>query len=114
MEATCFIPWRCCASPFDHPDFVYELKLDGFGAIALIEHGQCHLVSRNGHDFKQWPSLNREIAGSVRCRSAVLDGEIVCLDPDGRSNFYSRQQSVDHRGRTLGDPFRLPITHITT
>ena len=47
------------------------------------------MFSRNGHEFKQWPSLNREIAGSVRCRSALLGGEIVCLNADSRSNFYA-------------------------
>ena len=50
---------------------------------------RCRLLSRNGHTFTQWDALTREIATSVRCRSAVLDGEIACLDDDGRSNFYA-------------------------
>ena len=73
---------------FDDPDFIFELKLDGFRGLAFVENGRCQLVSRNGHTFRQWDSLTREIAASLRCRSAVLDGEIACLDPDGRSNFY--------------------------
>ena len=75
--------------PFDDPGFIFELKLDGFRGLAFIENGHCQLVSRNGHMFKQWASLTREIAASVQCRTAVLDGEIACLDPDGRSNFYA-------------------------
>ena len=75
--------------PFDHPDFVYELKLDGFRALAHIADGRCRLISRNGHEFGQWEPLKTEIARSVRCPSAVLDGEIVCLNADGRSNFYA-------------------------
>jgi bifunctional non-homologous end joining protein LigD len=38
--------------PFDHPDFVFEPKLDGFRAVAHIEDGRCTLVSRNGYTFR--------------------------------------------------------------
>jgi bifunctional non-homologous end joining protein LigD len=58
-------------------------------ALAFVENGQCRLVSGNGHTFTRWDALKREIAASIRCRSAVLDGEIACLDPDGRTNFYA-------------------------
>jgi bifunctional non-homologous end joining protein LigD len=75
--------------PFDHEDFIYELKLDGCRALAFIENGGCRLISRNGYEFGRWEALKGEIARSVKCRSAVLDGEIVCLDRDGRSNFYA-------------------------
>jgi bifunctional non-homologous end joining protein LigD len=37
--------------------------------------------------FKSWPQLAEEIAHAIRAQDAILDGEIVCLDPDGRSNF---------------------------
>jgi bifunctional non-homologous end joining protein LigD len=73
--------------PFDHPDFLFEPKLDGFRALAHIRGHHCELVSRNGHTFKQWPQLCGELAHAVRTRSAVLDGEVCCLTPDGRSNF---------------------------
>ena len=73
--------------PFDHPDFIFEPKMDGFRALAVVEGHHCQLVSRNGHVFRSWPQLAEEIAHAVRTRHAVLDGEICCLDPDGRSNF---------------------------
>jgi bifunctional non-homologous end joining protein LigD len=38
------------------------------------------------HTFKQWPQLAEEIAHAVRAHSAVLDGEICCLEPDGRTH----------------------------
>jgi bifunctional non-homologous end joining protein LigD len=40
------------------------------------------------HVFKSWPYLSREIAHAVRADSAVLDGEICCLEPDGHSHFH--------------------------
>src|SRR4051812_33915658 len=73
--------------PIDHPDFLYEVKHDGFRALAHVQGHHCQLVSRNGHVFKAWPQLAEEIAHAARCWSAVLDGEICCLDSDGRSNF---------------------------
>jgi bifunctional non-homologous end joining protein LigD len=76
--------------PFDHPDFIFEPKIDGFRALAYVEGHRCRLVSRNGHEFKSWPLLAEEIAHAVRATCAVLDGEICCLDPDGRSNFNAQ------------------------
>jgi bifunctional non-homologous end joining protein LigD len=73
---------------FDHPDFYFEVKFDGFCALAHIDGHCCQLVSRNGHVFKSWPYLAEETAHAVRAYSAVLDGEIVCLDADGCSRFY--------------------------
>ena len=73
--------------PFDHPGFIFEPKLDGFRALAHIRGHRCELVSRNGHTFKQWPQLAEEIAHAVRAHSAALDGEICCLEPDGRTHF---------------------------
>ena len=74
--------------PFDHPDFLYEVKFDGFRALAHVNGHHCQLVSRNGHVYKSWPYLAEEIAHSVRAHSAILDGEIACLAPDGSSRFY--------------------------
>ena len=73
--------------PFDHPDWLFELKHDGFRALAIVDGHQCRLVSRNGYVFKQWPQLQRELAHTVRADHAVLDGEVVCLRPDGSSDF---------------------------
>src|SRR4051812_16542112 len=75
--------------PFDHPDWLFELKHDGFRALAHVAGHRCRLVSRNGHQFSKWDVLCTEISHSIRAMDAVLDGEIVCLDRDGRSNFYN-------------------------
>jgi bifunctional non-homologous end joining protein LigD len=75
-------------APFDHPDCVFEVKYDGFRTLAYVERDDCQLVSRNGHTFNGWPQLADEIASALRCHSAVLDGEVCCLESDGRTNFY--------------------------
>src|SRR5688572_25949493 len=63
------------------------LKHDGFRALAIVDGHQCRLVPPRGHVFKQWPQLARELAHTVKAGHAVLDGEVVCLRPDGSSDF---------------------------
>jgi bifunctional non-homologous end joining protein LigD len=54
----------------------------------MIDHGQAKLVSRNGNPFSSFADLADSVAaGLSRIQHAVLDGEIVCLDANGRPNF---------------------------
>src|SRR5215471_7743681 len=75
------------AEPFDSDLFIYELKIDGFRALAHIHNGQGELISRNGNTFHGFAELATWIAEHLRVESAVLDGEIACLDEDGRPTF---------------------------
>src|SRR5437762_13198975 len=50
---------------------------------------QCQLLSRRGHTFKKFAELSVAIADSLRAKTAVIDGEIVCLDGTGRSVFHN-------------------------
>ena len=78
-------PLKSNPAPFDHPDWVFELKYDGFRAVAHVENGRCRLISRNGATFASFSNLAADLATSLGSRNAVLDGEIVCLDSKGRS-----------------------------
>jgi bifunctional non-homologous end joining protein LigD len=82
------MPLRRIADPFDDLDWLFELKYDGFRALALIDNGRCRLVSRNVNEFKSFSTLAQEI-GKALDSSVVLDGEIVCLDRRGRPQFYN-------------------------
>lgn len=73
--------------PFCHPDWIFEVKWDGFRSLAYVEGRDCRLISRNGNEFKSFPALNDGISGELGSRSAVLDGEIVCLDDCGKPRF---------------------------
>jgi bifunctional non-homologous end joining protein LigD len=75
------------AEPFDHSEWIYELKYDGFRALAVVEYGTCTLFSRNGHPFASFSELASLIGYGLMPRSMVMDGEIVCLDKDGRCQF---------------------------
>jgi bifunctional non-homologous end joining protein LigD len=77
------------AEAFDHPDWLFELKHDGFRALASFANGCCRLISRNRNEFKSFGDLALALPHDLRTKSAVMDGEIVCLDRDGRSDFAS-------------------------
>src|SRR5437879_11923746 len=77
------------AAPFDDPEWIFELKMDGFRALAVVEHGRAQLLSRNGHPFASFSELGKHIAASLPNVRAVIDGEICSLDRRGRPQFKS-------------------------
>jgi bifunctional non-homologous end joining protein LigD len=72
---------------FSHPDWIFELKWDGFRAVLYSDENGVRLVSRNGNTFKSFPNLCEGLARDLRGRRCVLDGEIVCLDCQGKPQF---------------------------
>ncbi len=68
------------ATAFDDPDWIYELKMDGFRALAVIEHGRAQLISRNGHLFASFSALAESISDSLPNVRAIIDGEICSLE----------------------------------
>ncbi len=70
---------------FDDPDWVFEVKYDGFRALAFVEDGDCRLVSRNGHTFRRFVPLAQHLARELP--DGIYDGEVVCLDGQGRPDF---------------------------
>ena len=77
---------RRLAAPFDHADFLYKLKHDGFRALAYVEGGACELISRKQNVYKSFGALCGALA-ALPVKDAIFDGEIVSLDGAGRSQF---------------------------
>ncbi|MFP2933056.1 non-homologous end-joining DNA ligase, partial [Pyxidicoccus sp. 3LG] len=78
---------------------LYEVKYDGFRAVAALLDGKLALQSRRGNDLAgRFPEL-AEALRALSVREAVLDGEIVALDPKGRSRFQllQNQAGVEQR-----------------
>jgi bifunctional non-homologous end joining protein LigD len=76
--------------PFDDPDWQYEVKWDGYRALAYISKGDVELMSRNKKSFndKFYPIYDILKSSGI---NAILDGEILVLDEKGRSNFGQLQ-----------------------
>ena len=78
-------------APFDDPDWIYEIKWDGYRAIAEINKKELRLYSRNGLSFKDdYPGIYAELKKIKK--DVVLDGEIVALDAKGKPRFQLIQQ----------------------
>ena len=71
------------SEPFSDPDWLFDVKHDGFRALAYIVDGDCRLVSRRNHVYKSFAILCQSIGADLDVEDAVLDGEIVCLGQDG-------------------------------
>jgi hypothetical protein len=56
--------------PFDHSDYLFELKYDGFRAMAYFQGGTCDLVSRNKHVFGGFKELRAWLVENLRVRDA--------------------------------------------
>ena len=92
------MPLAYLHAPFDHADWIFELKLDGFRSLAFIERGNTRLVSRRGNTFKSFPALTVDVGAALDVSDAILDGEIVHLDADGVPQFYDlmRRRTPQH------------------
>jgi bifunctional non-homologous end joining protein LigD len=72
---------------FSHPDWIFEIKHDGFRSLAYVDDEHARLLSRKGNAYKSFAELSAWVRRHLKAENAVLDGEIVCLDSEGRSQF---------------------------
>jgi ATP-dependent DNA ligase len=73
--------------PFSHPDWLFEVKYEGFRALAYLDPSGVRLISRNGKRFGSFTDLCTGLEFCLNAKNAILDGEIVCLDENGCSQF---------------------------
>src|ERR1700693_4941309 len=79
--------------PFDSPDWIFEVKLDGYRGIAVFDvAGKPHLWSRNGLPLEQkFPAVATALS-KLKLRSTILDGEVVAVDENGIPRFQLLQR----------------------
>ena len=75
--------------PFDGPDWLYEVKWDGYRAVATINKGEAELISRNNLPFDKFYPINKLL--KTWKINAVIDGEILVLNDKGVSDFGALQ-----------------------
>jgi bifunctional non-homologous end joining protein LigD len=99
--------------PFDGAEWLFEIKWDGYRAVAFISAGKVRLVSRNQNDLTaRYPEL-KDLPKFVHAREAILDGEVVALDDEGRASFSLMQQRTGFRpgGRRAAEKADVPVLY---
>ena len=80
--------------PFDDDEWLFEIKFDGYRAVAELNKKHIKLYSRNGLDFrKKYPAVVEAL--EKLNLHAIFDGEIIAIDKEGRHGFQVLQQSQE-------------------
>ncbi len=81
--------------PHHAPDWLYEMKFDGYRVVVRIEGDDVRLYTRNGHDWSAKLPHLVEAFRALPAKWAWVDGEIVMLDREGIPNFQALQNAFD-------------------
>src|SRR5206468_374961 len=81
---------------FDDDQWLYEVKFDGYRAVAFIRDGRLRLFSRNQNELTgEFPEIGI-LPKHVSAKHVILDGEICALDEEGRPSFSLMQQRTGY------------------
>jgi bifunctional non-homologous end joining protein LigD len=75
------------SQPFDHPDWIFEIKHDGFRALAVLDGPTAQFVSRQGHRLTAFGELGQFMGCLLSGTQVILDGELALPDASGRTVF---------------------------
>lgn len=85
----------------DGPDWIHEIKYDGYRTCLVVDGADNRAYTRNGYDWTDRYRPIVEAAGTLNCETAVIDGEMIVQDETGRSDFNAFRAAID------GEPHRL-------
>ena len=96
---------------FASPEWLFEIKWDGERALAFIRDGEVEFRSRSGRNITpEYPEL-KSVAKQLNARTAIVDGEIVALDSEGRSDFTKIQPRFGVTHPPLSLQQKNPVTY---
>src|SRR5262245_4264456 len=93
------------------PEWLHEIKYDGYRLLARIEDGKARLITRGGLDWTaKFPALARRLA-ELRLDSALIDGELVHLEHDGTTSFAGLQDAISSGNTDALNFFAFDLLH---
>ncbi len=75
-------------------EWIHEIKYDGYRALCEIRDGEARLITRHGKDWTDRFSPVAREAAELPVSQAILDGEVVVLEPDGTTSFQTLQNAL--------------------
>jgi bifunctional non-homologous end joining protein LigD len=88
-------------APPQGPGWSYEVKYDGYRILCRFQQGRARLLSRSGKDWTERMAALAEALGALDLPDGWMDGEVVCLDERGISDFQLLQNALDGRTADL-------------
>ena len=117
-EATALPAWvkpqltRLVDQPLDGPEWLHEIKFDGYRMHARLDRGAVRLLTRTGLDWtSKYPAIASAVA-SLPARQAYLDGELCGVRPDGTTSFSLIQNASDTRNSEALVFFLFDLLHL--
>jgi bifunctional non-homologous end joining protein LigD len=87
--------------PPEGKHWIHEIKHDGYRSQVLLERGRARVFSRDGFDWSdRYPSIVRA-ASNLRCKSAIIDGEAIVQDWNGRSDFEALRSAIRKQPQSI-------------
>jgi bifunctional non-homologous end joining protein LigD len=84
--------------PFDDEDWLFEIKWDGFRVQALVDNGKVRILTRNLNDAAMYFPKLLTTTKWIEAEQAIVDGEVVAIDEDGRPDFSLLQTKLGDGG----------------
>ena len=97
--------------PFDDPDWLFEIKWDGYRLQAIVDGGKVRTYTRRGLDAATYFGHLLEPPTWIGATSAVVDGEVVALDEDGAPDFGLLQEAISGRRSGHGNGSSAPLVY---
>jgi bifunctional non-homologous end joining protein LigD len=90
--------------------WIHEVKYDGYRTILAVDGGSTRAFTRNGHDWTGRYLPIVATAAELPCWSALIDGEMVVQDPQGRADFHAMRAALSKEPERLAFfAFDLPM-----
>ena len=97
--------------PFSDPDWLFEVKWDGVRGVVSLVKGEVSVRSRAGREISlEYPEVS-DLANQLDATEAIVDGELVALDSEGRSNFQKLQNRAGVRNPSQQLLESIPATY---
>jgi len=85
-------------APFDDPDWLFEVKWDGFRVEAVVDHGSVRLWTRGEQDAARYFGPFLDAPSWLDARAGIVDGEVIAVDDHGEPDFALLQARIKGRG----------------
>jgi ATP-dependent DNA ligase len=75
------------SAPLNDPRWIYEPKFDGFRGVLYLCRGECYVRSKRNNVLRRFAEFAQRIRDELEVKDAILDGEVVSMDDEGRMDF---------------------------